>query len=353
MDELVELTNSTNYEDMLLVYFAGHGTVMDGEAYLLPSDAKMGSLLPDTAISLKRIKEVVQRASARQKVIIVDACHGGINLKGRALDEESRDFMNSVLEEAEGIGILASSTQDERAFEVADKGHGVFTYYLLEGLRGEADSAPKDRIVTLTEMANYVTQKVRNWSDSKGVSMRPNLEFKGTGDIVLLAMRGAMTPAFAPSSVQRISLESNQKNPFINVFPDAVKEPKDFFARVIEVDGIKSVINTPTNKAIMLLGERCSGKTSVINRAKRLLQELSQGDQEFLDISIEPSSILSCADFATELWAGLKNCLHNHGIPQMAEFDMPFEFYSHIGFVDQLATIGSRVPQINICDLLG
>jgi hypothetical protein len=345
LNSLVELAEATNYEDMLLVYFAGHGTAINGEGYLVPSDAKLGLLLPDTAISLKRIKEVVQGAAARTKVIIVDACHGGIKIGGRTLEDESRDFMNSILEEAEGIGILASSTQDERSFEVADKRHGVFTYYLLEGLRGDADTTPKDRIVTLTEMANYVTQRVRDWSGSQGVSMRPNLEFQGTGDIVLLTMRGASTPAFLPSSVERISLEPDQKNPITSVFPHAVREPKDFHDRSKEVERIRNALNTTTDHAIVMLGERCIGKTSMINRVKRLLQEKNCAEQEFLGFSIEPNSIFSCAGFATELWDGLKSCLRNCGAARVDEFDKPFRFDSYGGFVAQLAAVQSQLPQ--------
>jgi hypothetical protein len=345
LNSLVELAEATNYEDMLLVYFAGHGIAINGEGYLIPSDAKLGLLLPDTAISLKRIKEVVQGAAARIKVIIVDACHVGIKLGSRSLEDESRDFVHSILEEAQGIGILASSTQDERSFEVADKGHGVFTYYLLEGLRGDGDTTPKDRIITLNEIANYVAQKVRDWSSSQGVSMRPNLEFQGTGDMVLLTMRGASTPAFLPSSVEHISLGPDQKNPIIGVFPHAVREPKDFYDRAEEIERISNVLNTTTDHAIIMLGERCIGKTSIINRVKRILQEKSCAEQEFLGFSIEPGSIRSCARFATELWDGLKSCLHNCGASHVVEFDASFRFDTYSGFVAQLAAVQSQVPQ--------
>lgn len=73
-DNLEKLTRSTEQEDMLLFYFSGHGELVDGDVYLLPSDVINNHLLPDTSISLERIKEIVLRAKARTKVIILDAC---------------------------------------------------------------------------------------------------------------------------------------------------------------------------------------------------------------------------------------------------------------------------------------
>lgn len=80
LNALVRMASLVGLEDLLLFYFAGHGTLIDNEAYLLPADAITGELLPDSALSLSRIKKIMQKSPARAKVMILDACHAGVEL---------------------------------------------------------------------------------------------------------------------------------------------------------------------------------------------------------------------------------------------------------------------------------
>ena len=56
--------------------------------------------------------------------------------------------------------MLAASTKDQVASEVPELGHGVFTYTLLQGIRGAADGSPKDGVVTVGELLSYVENQL-------------------------------------------------------------------------------------------------------------------------------------------------------------------------------------------------
>jgi uncharacterized caspase-like protein len=76
LSALSSLSQAAGERDMLLFYFSGHGIAGDGEAYLLPTDARYVAIA-DTAISLRRVKQIIQESAARARVIILDACHSG------------------------------------------------------------------------------------------------------------------------------------------------------------------------------------------------------------------------------------------------------------------------------------
>ena len=63
-------------DDTVLVFFAGHGRYEDGKCYLVPGDATLQTIHV-TGIPVPYIQELLNRCKARQKVLILDACHSG------------------------------------------------------------------------------------------------------------------------------------------------------------------------------------------------------------------------------------------------------------------------------------
>ena len=63
----------------------------------------------------------------------------------------------------DGVAVLTASGAKQRSLEGEQwgGGHGVFTYYLLKGLQGEADNPPRDGKVTFGELSLYVSERVR------------------------------------------------------------------------------------------------------------------------------------------------------------------------------------------------
>jgi len=180
--ELSNVAQATDEKDLILFYFSGHGAVEAGEAYLIPCDARLTNLA-DTAIPLRRVKEIMAQSKAQAKVILLDACHSGARI-GKAEAQMSPEFMQRVFVEAEGLAILASCHQGQVSYEWEQAGQSVFTHYLLEGLVGAADFDHKG-FITVQDINRYVADQVKVWAMHRGRSQSPTLGGGRTGDVVM------------------------------------------------------------------------------------------------------------------------------------------------------------------------
>ena len=112
-------------DDTVLVFFAGHGREMDGKCYLVPGDATLQTIHV-TGIPVPYVQELLNRCKARQKVLILDACHSGA---GRDVSTMAAPMMET-LSAGKGIYTLTSCDVDELSHEWDEKKQGVFSYYL-------------------------------------------------------------------------------------------------------------------------------------------------------------------------------------------------------------------------------
>ena len=155
---------SLNPDDLFVFYVASHGTVDDGEYFLITSN--VGSTrtekLRADAVSQTVFKELIANIPATKKLIIIDTCNAGA--LGGAIQTAmltrgmSEDTAMKVLSRAVGSTVLSASTSIQEALE-GYNGHGLFTYVLSEGLQGKADKG-KTGYVRTTELADYVDNEV-------------------------------------------------------------------------------------------------------------------------------------------------------------------------------------------------
>ena len=159
--------------DMIIIYMATHG-VPDpeggSELFFLASDSNLDSLLK-TSISKTDLEKMLSRYVSNRKIILItDACHaGGIGMSSqlmafstRSIQQRTFRLLNKLATSHDGLGILSASRANELSQEDSKwgGGHGVFTYYLIRGLGGEADKSPSDGFVTLRELRDYLYDKV-------------------------------------------------------------------------------------------------------------------------------------------------------------------------------------------------
>lgn len=155
---------SLNPDDLFVLYVASHGTVDDGEYFLITSN--VGSTrterLKTDAIGQSVFKELIGNIPATKKLIIIDTCNAGA--LGEAIQVAmltrgmSEDTAMKILSRAVGSTILSASTSIQEALE-GYQGHGLFTYVLAEGLKGKADKGNTGYVKT-TELADYVDNEV-------------------------------------------------------------------------------------------------------------------------------------------------------------------------------------------------
>ena len=166
-----ELKRKASSRDTVLIYFAGHGAPEtdatspdnDGlEKYLVVYDSDSDDLYT-TGLPMREVEIIFERLAAERVVFIADTCFSGATT-GRTFSTGGRravvsDAFLTRLSHAKGRVVLAASRANEVSAERPDMRHGVFTYFLLEGLRGKAD-VDGDNMITIDELYNYVSQKV-------------------------------------------------------------------------------------------------------------------------------------------------------------------------------------------------
>jgi len=179
IQKLTDLAARVQPEDVVIVYFAGHGTAHGNQFYLIPHDLGYGG--PRTRLSERNLQTILAHSisdreleklfagiDAGQFLLVIDACNSGQALEA---EEKRRGPMNSKglaqLAYEKGMYILTAAQSYQAAEEATKFGHGFLTYALVEdGLKqGAADRDPKDGSINLREWLNFATDEVPKMQD--------------------------------------------------------------------------------------------------------------------------------------------------------------------------------------------
>lgn len=153
--------------DLVLVYFAGHGREADDQALLAPLDATLDSL-PVTGIPIQYVRDMLDRCKASQKVLILDACHSGA---GRDVATMGTSF-REALDAGKGLYTIASCDADQISYEWPEKQHGVFTHYIAEALQHGAPVEPDGRVL-LDRVYDWTRNGILAWTAGKRLKQEP------------------------------------------------------------------------------------------------------------------------------------------------------------------------------------
>lgn len=217
VDQLDGLAARMKPGDTFLFMFSGHGFLRDGAHYLATANCKIGSLtaLQLSSLPLQLLKSQMARVRADKLWFVIDACRNdpeagkgdGDNLLSQAFSKDLRIVADS------GAGVTSSAvlfacSEGERAYEWPEKQHGVFTYYLLEALRGKA--ADSNGELSVGGIGQYVQDQVAKWSEAELASrnrrQRPWLLQEGAARIVLA--RAVPTPVSGQTPVATVELKA-------------------------------------------------------------------------------------------------------------------------------------------------
>ena len=162
------LYNQVTPDSTVMIFFAGHGGQEQDKCYdeagkqayyFLPWDADPEDLA-STSLSQSDFERLLRTLKAQRMVMFLDACHstgvaksGGRDLAIVAAPKYER------LAEGEGRVVIAAAKPEQRSWEDEKLKHGVFTYHLLEAMRGKADTNG-DGYVSIQEVATYLQREV-------------------------------------------------------------------------------------------------------------------------------------------------------------------------------------------------
>jgi uncharacterized caspase-like protein len=157
--ELPKWLKQAGPDDSVLVYFTGHGfRDATGKMYLAPVDCNPDELAK-TAISVEWFREQIAACKARFKLLVLDSCHAGSEKgAGDSRDVVAKD-LGDPFKDLEGVVTLASSTAKEKSQIWEEKQQSLFSYWLNQGLRGNADEN-SDGEIDIDELYKYVFRNV-------------------------------------------------------------------------------------------------------------------------------------------------------------------------------------------------
>jgi WD40 repeat protein len=158
LSRLKHLQN-TNPQDAVLIYLAGHGENIKDQWYFIPHELKYPEReeeLKSKGISSDDLSDLIKNIQAQKILVLIDACKSGAALTAFRGFEDRKAL--AQLSRATGIHVVAASTRDQFASEVKELGHGVFTYTLLQGLKGKG--AARGETITVRKLMGHIEEEL-------------------------------------------------------------------------------------------------------------------------------------------------------------------------------------------------
>jgi hypothetical protein len=166
----------------IYVFFAGHGLAsQDGKnMYLLPHDGSP-RLLEKTAILRDELFSDIKEANPKSVTVFLDTCYSGVTRNEEMLIA-GRPIMIKAKEQSipDGFTLFSAASNEQISRPLEEAKHGMFSYFLMKGMEGDADTN-NDNKITARELHAYVEQNVVQQSSG---SQTPELQ--GDKDRVLV-----------------------------------------------------------------------------------------------------------------------------------------------------------------------
>lgn len=153
----LRLINDFAGEDMKVIfYYAGHGAPDDAtlDPYLIPVDA--GRINKDVCVPLASIYQELGSMKLESAIVFLDACFSGGTREDKMVMADARAIARVPKKQGLSgkIAVLSATSEEQTALPYHDKGHGMFTYYLLKRLKETKGN------ITLSDLKDYITKEV-------------------------------------------------------------------------------------------------------------------------------------------------------------------------------------------------
>jgi hypothetical protein len=270
-------------DDLVLLYFSGHGVLDDrGRLYLALKDTQV-NLLKATSISSSFVADEMDSCRSKRQILILDCCHSGAFARGTKGEQKA---ITETTFEGSGFGrvVLTASDSTQYALEgdqvIKQTELSLFTHFLLEGLKtGEADRN-NDGLIALDEWYDYTYGRVVAETPKQ---VPHKWSYNQQGDLVI-----AKNP-FVKKRVVELPYELLQalESSFVGIRESAVNELGKYLqSRDAELVGVAVA-------ALEKMKQDDSRRISLL--AERLLVEFSQTHPQTSEVTPSPATVLETA----------------------------------------------------------
>ncbi len=165
--------------DLVLLYYSGHGL--------------RGAFLPidfdgfNNRLEHEEVNKLLDESPAKYKLVLADACHSGslLAMKSGEMENVLAKYYKSLARAQPGTALIMSSKSEETSLESSGLRQGVFSHFLIRGLKGEADENG-DRLITIQELYDFINENVRKYTGNR---QSPLLEGKFDPNMTVSVVR--------------------------------------------------------------------------------------------------------------------------------------------------------------------
>lgn len=168
--------------DLVILYFSGHGL----KGSFLPIDYDgYNNKFPHGEIS-----QILKNSPAKYKLCIADACHSGSLLTMRSgessIENTLESYYSNLAKTLPSTALMMSSKSEETSLESNSLRQGVFSHFLIRGLKGEADR-DGNQVISIQELYNFVSGNVRDYT---GMRQSPLIQGSYDSRMPVAVVRG-------------------------------------------------------------------------------------------------------------------------------------------------------------------
>lgn len=204
-ESLQQIVAAAKSEDTILLYFSGHGVLDPNshQVFLCLADTCKDDL-GHTGLGLSEVLQLLGNSAVHSQMLWLDACHSGdMTLRGGKGEAQKTPVLNGTNElvevlrqraaQSKGFYALLSCDQKQRSWEFPELKHGLFTYYLMRGLQGEAADA--QGVIDADGLYKYVYHQTLQYIDKTNQQLRLiNQQKRIRGEIDLHSEYPLQTP---------------------------------------------------------------------------------------------------------------------------------------------------------------
>ncbi len=267
---LERIVTQTRSQDTIVLYFSGHGMLDPNtqQPVLCMTDTQKSHLL-DTGIGMQELLQILGRSSAHQQLLCLDTCHSGDMMLWGTSNATPRNpenlnptpqllqILRQRAAQSKGFCALLSCDQGQQSWEFPELGHGVFTYFLMRGLLGEA--ADSQGVIETDGLYKYIYRQTLQYIDKLNQQVRLiNQQKRNRGDSKIHPEYPLQTPKRIVEGVGELILgfkpEVKKENSPQQHLAQNVQGAKMRKRRAIIVDGLTNGSKTSIDFGRVLRG---------------------------------------------------------------------------------------------------
>ncbi len=291
VQQVKSITDAMNSDDFLFVAFSGHGVLIDGVSYLCPLDVDPAK--QDSFVNRDELFKQIDGCEASRKIFLCDACRNDFKIKGsggRGL-LDARALTDPLGSRQFGFILMSSCAEKQQSLEIAKFGNGVFTHFLLEGLRGAA--ASDEGYISVMRLFVYADEKTKIFTKGRQTPMfRPGGEM---GDFIIAHVdRPKIRPELPTIRIEDITgkiswgdIEIPASKPILVENLTLPPVPAEITRQRLEIQLIQSTIQMlkdGTHPALQQSIQATRQAKEVLSRAVADLQEIDSDRKEMWSV---------------------------------------------------------------------